>query len=189
MIGTRMDRFEHLYKTYYRSVFSFFIRFGFSREEAKDLAQDVFLRVYEFGDDFHAEWKFLEVIARRVAFNRIRDNHAKKREAHHVPIEDLIEEPESPATTQEDVMVKREQKALQRRRLREAIEQLQPSLRECVLLRLDGLSYNEIAAALHITVDAVKARLHQVKLRLKELLPSDSGDLSWLADPSVEDEP
>lgn len=188
MAGTGMDRFEHLYKNYFASVFSFFIRFGFSREEAKDLAQDVFLRVYEFGDDFHAEWRFLEVIARRVALNRIRDNHARKREGHHVPIEDLVEEPESPATTQEEVAVKREQKLLLRRRLRDAIEQLPASLRECVLLQLSGLSYNEIAAALNITVDAVKARQHQAKLRLKVLLPKDSGDLSWLADSSVEDE-
>ena len=51
-----MDRFKRLYDKYYPSVFSFFIRrFRFSREEAQDLAQDVFLRVYEFGDDFHAE--------------------------------------------------------------------------------------------------------------------------------------
>src|SRR5439155_1608107 len=120
-----MDRFKRLYDKYYPSVFSFFIRrFRFSREEAQDLAQDVFLRVYEFGDDFHAEWKFLEVIARRVALNRIRDNHAQKRKGHHVPIEDLIEEPQSPATTQEEAVVMREQKLLLRRRLRDAIEQL-----------------------------------------------------------------
>ena len=64
----------------------------------------------------------------------------------------------------------RQQEALRKQRLRDAIIALTPGQRECIQLRLDDFTYEEIAKVLRISVDAVKSRLRDAKKILRERL-------------------
>src|SRR6185295_7686519 len=92
MRADRDELFEELYK-YYPKVLTFLLNLGYKREDADDLAQQVFTRVYKGMDAYRGESKvsFLERITKRLAFNDRRDRHAKKREGTPIPIDDVVE--------------------------------------------------------------------------------------------------
>src|SRR5258706_9490749 len=82
MNGDGDDQFEQ-FVPYYKRVRTLFHALGFSREDARDLTQDTFLRVYEHRKDYRGDaiWGYLQKIARNIAKNAIRDRHALKRTA------------------------------------------------------------------------------------------------------------
>ena len=170
-----------LYKEYYDRVVRYLMRrFGFTDEEARDLAQDVFLGVFRHMEHapITAMWLFLKTSAHNRAVNEIRSRGIRRRtESGSVDarpdLPDILlrdfwtdeppRSPESEASHNEEVA-----------RLRRAIEGLPALLRTCVLLRLEGYSYQEIAAALRTTVDAVRTRLRDAKkLLLARLRPEE----------------
>ena len=160
------ERFDNLYRRYYDRTVKFFLDFGFSRENARDLAQDTFVRVYKGMNSYRgdAEWGFIEKVARNVALNKIREAKTRKRgESKTVAAEDTLlnfadqkPSPEDQAAIQETLD-----------RSCAAIRSLPEDKRECMRLRLGGYSYGEIAASLGISEDKVKSRLHEARRELK----------------------
>jgi RNA polymerase sigma-70 factor (ECF subfamily) len=144
-------------------------------EDAKDLAQDVFVRFYEAMEEYRgdAEWAYLETIARRLAYNRTRDAKTFKRNAKLVPIDgpDFKNEPAAPA---EPDYAEVQDAALKQTRLRSAIEELPQGQQECLALWLSDFKYEQIAAALRITVDAVKSRIRDAKRLLRDRLGEEA---------------
>ena len=66
------------------------------------------------------------------------------------------------------------QRAEARLRVRDAIDELPVRYREVLALReLEGLSYNEIAAILRVSIGTVESRLHRARARLKQVLIND----------------
>jgi RNA polymerase sigma-70 factor, ECF subfamily len=199
----RDSRFQGLYKGYYRSVFAYLVRLGFSRTDAEDLAQEAFVRVYHGMDQYRgdAEWTFLQTTARNVASNEIRRRKTKMRSGVQVPLEKLPSLPESlarnpwtgqaQASPEEDVVRKEEEEEedRRRRRLRAAIEELPQGIRSCLLLRLRGFKYRQIQKILSISMDAVKSRLHEARERLRILLGEEPEGINWpTASASEEDD-
>ncbi|HET9766677.1 MAG TPA: sigma-70 family RNA polymerase sigma factor [Thermoanaerobaculia bacterium] len=190
------DAFRRLYDTYFRAVVRYLVRFRFTREEAQDLAQEVFVRVYRHMDRYRGEapWKFLRTTAGRVALNELRRRAAKMRAGGERSAEELGEDWESsvtetvltkPAPTPEQELLEREaqeDQARRRQRLREAIELLPEGTRSCLLARLSGLQYDEVADAFGISMDAVKSRLHDARRRLRELLREEPSGVDWPPD-------
>jgi len=175
----REDRFRLLYQKYYWRVVRFYMRaFRFSEEDAEELTQEAFLRFYEAMDEYRgdAEWAFFETIARNLAYNKIRWGKTQKRNAKTVDLDDpelVRREPQAPEPPD---YAERQQAADQQRRLRDAVAELPPGQRECVLLWLDDFQYDEIARALRISLDAVKSRLRDAKRLLRARL-GDEGKL------------
>jgi len=167
MHADRDELFEELYK-YYPKVIAFLLNLGYRREDADDLAQQVFTRVYRGMDDYRGESKvaFLEQVTRRVAFNDSRDRHAKKREGKHVPLDDVVGMPDT-STERPDEIVWRKESV---ERVRKAIEQLPPDDQTAIRYQLAGFSCDSIAGKIGITVAALKSRLHVARKRLKEIL-------------------
>ena len=164
--GGRDELFKSMYEKYYRRIVWFYVRsFHLSEEDAMDLAQDAFVRFYEAIADYRgeAEWAFLEVIARNVAYNDIRRVLAKKR---HAPMVDL----DDPNNRRGLAASDNPEKALLRKQLYEQIAVLPSGQRQCMLLWLEGFEYKEIATTLHITMDAVKSRIRDAKKLLKQRL-------------------
>jgi RNA polymerase sigma-70 factor (ECF subfamily) len=156
---------------YYGRIVTFFTALGFSREEARDLTQDVFLRVCKSVDEYRgdAAWAYLERTARNLARNAIRDRHAKKRDA--------IMESDDVLTGLSDERITPPDGELERREaadwLHRAVDRLDDNQRPPMRLYLAGLSYEEIASSLGLTVSAVKSRLNLARKRLKEMLEGD----------------
>jgi RNA polymerase sigma factor (sigma-70 family) len=163
---TEADQIE-LYGYYDRIVAYLVHRFRFSDEEARDIAQDVFLRVFVREEKPNEPWLFLKTAAHHRGVNVIRGVVAHRKMGGgsvdampHLSDTFLRDfwSSEAPASP-EAVAMKNEEVAA----LGAAIDKLPDSLRRCLLLRMNGLSYGEIAAALQITVDAVRTRLRDSK--------------------------
>jgi len=167
------DERHDLYVQYYDRVVGYLVReFHFSDEEARDIAQDAFLSVFVHMRQkaIAAPWLFIKTTAHNRAVNvirsRIRHRRTDAGSSDAMPhISELFlhdfwtnQPPPSPETE----AGRSEEAAL----LRDRIEHLPETFRPCVLLRMDGLSYDEIARALGITPNAVKTRLRDAKKRL-----------------------
>ncbi len=172
---TADERFKSLYQKYYRRVVRFYVRsFHLSEQDSEELAQESFLRFLEAMDEYRgeAEWAFFETIARNVAYNRIRSLKSGKRSARMVDIDDpdFAHEPAAPA---EPDYADRQEDALLKKRLREAIAELPDGQRQCIQLWLEERRYDEIATVLRISMDAVKSRLRDAKKTLRARLGDD----------------
>jgi len=153
---------------YYGRVVKFFTDFGYSREEARDLTQEVFLRVYQRVDTYRDEGplSYLLTAARNLAVNKLRDDHAQKRNAVLEPEEKLAGMPDERVRNMVDVMHGGELSE----RLHRAVERLRPGYGACVRLYLADLSYEEIARSLGLSVSAVKSRLNLARKELQTLM-------------------
>ena len=179
------QRFERLLP-YYDRLVAFIRQLGFELEDARDLAQDVLVRVFERRDEYRgdAKWNYLEQVARRLVYNAIRDGKAAKRHGIMVPEEALLEHPD-PRSPRPEAVVLRKEIA---RRLRAAIDQLDEGQRICVeLFYLAELSYSEICALLGISEPALKSRLNAARARLRELLGDEPPGWRDLAGGSGDD--
>jgi RNA polymerase sigma-70 factor (ECF subfamily) len=145
---------EILFAAHRDGVFRYLCRIvGYG--EARELTQEVFLRVTR-GPVPNADegacraWVFR--IARNLALNHVRDDRRRGTTV------ELVEEC-APATQEVAAA------------LREALERLPVIDRDVFLLReAGGLSYDEIALACELTVDAVRSRLHRARQQLRETL-------------------
>jgi RNA polymerase sigma-70 factor (ECF subfamily) len=162
------EQFQRLYQRYYHAVVGYLVRLGVARDPARDLAQDVFLRVYRSMENYRgeAEWSFLQVTARRVALNHVRGELTQKRRGILVPI-DVLHDVAADAAP--DLAEEQERKT-QRETLHAAIATLPDPIRKCVSLWLAGSACNEIQAICGVSLDTVKSRLHEARLRLKKEL-------------------
>jgi RNA polymerase sigma-70 factor (ECF subfamily) len=168
--------FGRLFELHDRRIRSFFLRRGFSVEEARDLTQDVFLRVSRGLPKFRLESQFktwVFEIADNVAQNELRRRGTGKRKGKEISFDTggqgeegepaPFEPPPQPPKALEEVL-KREQTE----RLSRAIEDLPKKMRVCFQLRYgQGHKYEEIAVLMNVSIDTVKAHLHQAKQRLK----------------------
>ena len=167
----RDERFEAIYRKYYARVWRFYRGFGVTEDEAHDLAQDAFKRLYENFAQYRgeAEWSYLETLARNVLYNWVRSRKTSKRHAAMVEIDDPELVFDVPAPEEPDY-ADRQEEELRRARLRKAVAELPQGQRECLRLRIQGFTYEQIAAVLRISLDAVKSRLRDAKKHLRERL-------------------
>lgn len=171
-----------LHERFRPAIVRMFEKYGFSREESRDLTQDVFVRVFksigEFrgGDAKFESWIF--EIAANIYKNEIRRRRTGKRLGQEVSL-DAAADPEVPVggielrSNDPDALAELEKRE-QSEKLRVAIAKLPAQMRQCCELRyVQGLKYQEIALLMKISIDTVKAHLHQARKRLKAALDTD----------------
>lgn len=150
-----MTDVERFYADHQAGVFRYLRRVVGGLDAARDLTQEVFLRVSRAGVPESTAigrraWVFK--IARNLALNHVRDGH---RRPATVEAADAV----VPATQELSVA------------LADAIASLPPLDRDIFLLReAVGLRYEEIAGACEITESMVRSRLHQARQALRERL-------------------
>lgn len=170
------EAFGVLVRRYQQRVYSHVCRMTGGGEDAADLTQEVFVKVYNSLNRFRGQASFQTWLF-RVTANLCVDRHRRAARAPQVtrsldaPLagEDGEFEVEAPDWEQnpEQVLLTAE---LQQQ-VRSAILQLSEKLRAVVVMHdLEGLSYEEIAAALGIPVGTVKSRLFNARAALHELL-------------------
>lgn len=167
--------FGELLKNYWPRVFGQFIRQLGDRQEAEDLAQDVFLRVYRNRRRYTPRASFstwLFHIARNVARNAIRTRRRRPAislsQVCNGRLDSSVEERifakrgESPTAP-----VEREEAA---RVVRRAMGRLAERQRAALELQFGDRSYTEIADELDMTPKAAKSLLYRARLQLRESL-------------------
>ena len=157
--------FEDLVIAYQHRVFGVALRMLRNRSEAEEIAQEVFLRVHRAVEDFRGEAKlstWLYAITSRLCLNRLASGERRMAREGEESLERLRGDAD-PAAHVERIEL---EAALQR-----AIPELPEERRIVVVLRdFEGLSYEEIAAALDLPLGTVRSRLHRARTDLKEKL-------------------
>lgn len=147
-----------------------------NQEEAEDLSQEVFLRVYRGRKKYHPRAKFstwLFTIANNLALNALRSRQRKP----IVPLEVRDSGPLGPRPA-ERLVQDREHQPAQRMQQQElagivqkAIEQLNERQRMAVVLnKFEDMNYAEIAEVMGLTTKAVKSLLSRARENLRETL-------------------
>ncbi|MBI5074196.1 MAG: RNA polymerase sigma factor [Nitrospirae bacterium] len=159
--------FELLVARHQRSVYNLALRFLNDSDEAEDVTQDAFIRIYKAAATYTPEAKFttwLYTIVRNLCFNVLR----VRRQAVIVSVDDESL-PELPAKNEDPVeRISREQL---REKVTHAVSRLPDNMRLAVILsKYHGLSYDEIAGIMGCSVNAIKLRVHRAKSVLAEEL-------------------
>ena len=146
------------------------------RDEALDLSQEVFLRVFRTIHRFRGQ-SALRTWIYRIAVNQARNRHRFWRRRHRndqVSLDaHIAAHGEFPSML--DLRPDRvfEQKQLGQR-LQDALDQLPFDQRTAIVLReIDGLSYDDIAVALGVAIGTVKSRLTRARQALRENLRTE----------------
>ncbi len=176
--------FRLLFTRYYDPIYRFFRRKGMSPEDAWDLTQEVFLSVYRGMGELRESARFekwLYRIAKNMYLNEMERRGAKKRAVAEVSLEEVrAGAPEIPFDAPSGVMADPMEGVLEeekQKKLREAMEQLPVQMRRYVYLRVvKERSVQGIATLLGISVNTVKAHLHQARKILRERLSSLFGE-------------
>ena len=172
--------FELLLHRYRTPLVNFLYRMVRSREQAEDLAQEVFIRVYRARDEYVPSAKFttwLFRIATNLALNSLRDRrHEKLDISIDAPVvadaEDGDEKPFQVADKHPTIEQELVEEA-RKRMIRHAIEKLPEKQRAAVLLhKYQELDYAEIAKILSCSESALKSLMFRAYETLRvELAP------------------
>jgi RNA polymerase sigma-70 factor (ECF subfamily) len=166
--------FESLVRRYDRNVFRIAQHITQNREDAEDVVQDAFLKAYQNLGQFQGQSKFYTWLV-RIAVNEALMRLRRRRPERMVSIdEDVKTEEDSMPREIADWSPNPEQQYTQAELkdiLGKTIQGLPPSFRTVFVLRdVEGLSTEETASALELSVPAVKSRLLRARLQLRERL-------------------
>ena len=170
--------FSEIVRQYGDKVFSLIYRMLGNRQEAEDVAQDVFITVFKTIESFRGEAKFstwLLRIAANHAKNRIK--HLARRPTEGADPDDVSQLRALPDRPQPPVQARIESpdtmlEAMQTERLmQEAIANLPEDQRLLVVLRdVEEMSYQEIEEITGLPEGTIKSRLHRARMAIKEWL-------------------
>ena len=170
--------YRELVERHQWQVFSLARRMTGSAEDAEDLTQETFVRMFRALERYDPARSFpawLMTIATRLCIDhlrrrRVRPISTSQREAGTSGEEYTIEL-EDPAPRPDELAGRAEEEV----RVRRLIDSLPHHYRVVVLLRHQhDLSYDEIAEALHLPLGTVKARIHRARALLKQRLEGES---------------
>ena len=169
--------FETLVRRYQTRILSHVARMVGSREDALDLSQEIFLKVFGALDRFNPEFRFSTWLF-RIAGNAAID-HLRKRKPRTIPLEttDSDGHVSSPEYKSSDLDPFGRLRNTERGdAIARAIADLPAEFRELIALRhFTGLSYEEIAEVKNMPLGTVKNKLFRARAVLKERL---AGELS-----------
>ena len=178
LVARDESAFNELVVTYERRVFALVFRMLGRRDEAEDLAQEVFVQVFKAIDQFRGESK-LSTWIYRIAVNLCK-NRTKYLKRRHVGEQDDVDAmaERSPFAAAKGVSVgtiSRPDELVEGMQLevvvKRAIGQLAPEFREALVLRdVEDLSYEEIAAIMGVAEGTVKSRIHRARAQLRVLV-------------------
>ncbi len=170
--------FEKLVTAYEKIIYNISYRMFNNEEDAKDMTQEIFVKLYKNLDKFDENAKFSTWIY-RIAVNACIDEIRKRKGKETVSINEMIElddgevdkqfaadepTPENKVICKEDI-----------KHLKEAIESLPENHKVLIILRdIQGYSYEEIADITESNLGTVKSRISRARNHLKNIIMKKS---------------
>jgi len=167
--------FDAIVRTHQDRVYAFCLRMLADREDALDIAQEVFLSAYRNMAGFRGEASlstWLLRIAANRSLNRIRQRATRAaREVMSIEPQEDGDSPFQPPGREEDRPDRMMESRETRKILEAAIANLDEDSRMLVLLSdVEGFSYEELSEAVGIPLGTVKSRLHRARMALRKML-------------------
>ncbi|HVP48319.1 MAG TPA: sigma-70 family RNA polymerase sigma factor [Bryobacteraceae bacterium] len=166
--------FSELLRRYEGKIFRLALHITQNREDAEDVLQEAFLKAYEHLGQFQGQSKFYTWIV-RIAVNQALMKLRKRKSDRSVSLDDDIDTGEDKVAREIAAWDENPEQRYTREEMNQiltaAIEGLAPIYRAVFVLRdVDGLSTEEAAEALDLSVPAVKSRLLRARLQLRDKL-------------------
>jgi len=169
---------EEIVQRYHRRIYNICYRFAGSNNDADDLTQEVFIKMYRTLNSYDMDRGAFMTWVTTVTRNLLVDHFRKTRQ------ERMTDSLDTTSSDHEDAMALGERipdrgpapdSRVQTREAKEAVHQalqkLSPELREAVILRdLQDMDYREIATALKVPEGTVKSRINRGRAELARLL-------------------
>lgn len=172
---------ETLVEKYKRMVYRVAVKITKNHEDANDVVQETFLKVYKSLNKFKMESSF-ETWLYRIVVNLSLNAVKRRKRRRELSLDEVYEKKttnnsvisgESIADelkSQDDPYVHVERKEL-RQAVTQAVDSLPPKQKVVIILHeFEGLKSKEIASILKCSVGTVRSRLHYARQRLRELL-------------------
>ncbi len=169
---------EELVRGYNRRIYNICYRFTGSPDQAEDLTQEVFVRMFRTLDSYDPEKAAFSTWVTTMTRNLLVDNFRKTKydratdslEANLANDDDgpsIGEQIHDSKPTPDEKLLGRETKEI----VHKALQKLSPELREAVILRdLQDMDYREIALILKVPEGTVKSRINRGRTELARLL-------------------
>ena len=166
-----IEGFKEVYLFYGKSIRHLGLFMLGDPEEANDLLQDLFVKLYENIKDYRFEAPFAAWFY-RIAVNLCQDRLRARARRHRYWAgwrgKDVARDESDPSAETELLATERG------RAVRAALIQLHPRYRICLVLRdIEDCSYEEIAAILKVSVGTVRSRLNRGRRHLRNLLSQE----------------
>lgn len=168
---TAFDQLVHLYE---RRIYNFALRLSSNPDDAEDITQEVFIRVYNAignfrGDSHFSTWVF------RIAHNVFLDMRKKVKAHPQTSLQEVVELDESEVTRQVEDTGPRPDQLAESSELHDILQQAIDSLPDyqktmVILYHTQNKSYEEIAEIMNLPIGTVKSRLNRARIALKSKL-------------------
>jgi len=158
-----VEGFNLLVKNYKVRLFSLLYRLVGNKEEAEDILQETFLRVYRQKESYDFNYSFSTWIY-TIAMNLCRNLYKRKKKVRFLGMDSLVNHPDP---NSENIGNKNRLSSI----LEGAISALPFKYRTVFLLRdVDQLSYEEVASTLNLPLGTVKSRVNRARGILQKKL-------------------
>lgn len=171
MISGDLSAFEEILSIFEKPIFNHLIRLTGDQDNASDLLQETFIRLYNNRTKIDTEDNFKNWLY-RVATNIAYDYFRKKKRENLISIDD-----ESLSETIElEISYSNLEKEILGIDLENALGEMRPHYRNILLLFYrEGFSYEEIAGILELPLNTIKTHLRRARQELSELLKKTYG--------------
>lgn len=181
--GGDQRAFKLLVERYQRKVYAVALGMLKNREDAMDVSQEAFVKVYKYLDHFKGDSSFytwLYRIVTNLCVDHLRKASTQRRDKGEFD-EGIATEESSTAGILGSRLGTNPQKSALRAelgaKLQEAMQELPEKHREILLLReIDGLSYEELAQILKIPKGTVMSRLFHARAKVQKILSDYLGE-------------
>jgi RNA polymerase sigma-70 factor (ECF subfamily) len=177
-MGGDADAWEEIVQRYHRRIFNICYRFVGSSDDAEDLTQEVFIKMYRTLQSYDVERGAFMTWVTTMTRNLLVDHFRKGKQDRATDSLDATVSVDQEGPTlaeqlpdQAALPDARQQSREVQESVHRALEKLSPELREAVILRdLQDLDYREIAAVLRVPEGTVKSRINRGRTELARLL-------------------
>lgn len=165
--------FDMIVDRYKDQLYNFSYRYLGNTQEAEDVVQETFLRLYRKKHAYREIAKFSTWIY-TIASNLAKTELRKRKRRKLVSISDMgFDEKEYEIQDEHADTARVADTALKEKYIQKAIEELPPRFRQVIILRdIQELSYEEVGSIIKAPLGTVKSRLNRARLKLQEKLES-----------------
>lgn len=177
-VGGDASAWEEIVQRYHRRIYNICYRFAGTSDDAQDLTQEVFIKMYRTLNTYDVGKGAFMTWVTTVTRNLLVDHFRKTKQdritdsldaapSEHEDAQPLATQIADPSRPPDAIVQSRET----REAVHQALQKLSPELREAVILRdLQDMDYREIAGALKVPEGTVKSRINRGRAELARLL-------------------